>query len=172
MIMLLPQDIMVLLKLVLQPGDYWTYAEISHSLGLSPSQVHASVTRATDSRLFSQELRRPILDSVEEFLIHGVKYSFPAEIGRITRGMPTAHSHPAFLDKFPPNPEESYVWPWAEGDARGMSFSPLYKSAPEAARNDSQLYLALALVDALRLGRKRENSFARNRLIRWIRGSR
>lgn len=170
MIMLLPQDIMVLLKLVVHPGDYWTYADLSHALSLSPSQVHASVARATESRLYSPDLRRPITDNLEKFLIYGVKYVYPPEIGGITRGKLTAYSHPVFLEKFPANPEENYVWPWAEGDARGMSFSPLYKSAPEVARNDPQLYLALALIDALRLGtHQRENIFAERRLENWLR---
>lgn len=165
--MLRPQDIMVLLKLALR-RDEWTYPHLAHELGMSASEVHAAVARASDAKLFSHELRRPLLDNLEEFLLHGVRYSFAPEIGGITRGVPTAGSHPVFLEEFPFSPEENYVWPYAEGLQRGMSLSPLYKSAPRAAADDPLLYTALALVDALRLGRKREMDFAQRRLKRLL----
>ena len=44
--------------------------------------------------------------------------------------------------------------------ACGVAVSPLYKSAPEAAQRDPQLYAALAYVDAIRLGRARERQVA------------
>lgn len=51
-----------------------------------------------------------------------------------------------------------------------MAFSPLYKSAPQAARRDEKLYELLALVDAIR-GRARERDLAarelRKRLERY-----
>ncbi len=163
---------MVLLKLAIHPKQEWTYAGLAHDLGMSSSEVHAALGRAGRSGLFSRELRRPLLGNLEEFLLHGLRYSFPPEIGGITRGVPTAGSHLSFLSEFPSSPEESYVWPDPEGDCRGMSFSPLYKSAPRAVRYDPQLHRALALVDALRLGRKREMAFARDRLRELLRGDR
>jgi hypothetical protein len=47
---------------------------------------------------------------------------------------------------------------------RGESFSPLYKSAPSAAKKDSKLYQLLALVDAIRGGRARERDIAKKEL--------
>jgi hypothetical protein len=41
-----------------------------------------------------------------------------------------------------------------------MAFSPLYKSAPKAAREDQALYELLVLIDALRGGRAREREAA------------
>lgn len=168
--MLRPQDIMVLLKLAVHPKQEWTYAGLAHDLVMSASEVHAALGRAEHSGLFSQELRRPLLGNLEEFLIHGVKYAYPPEIGGITRGVPTAGNHQVFLKVFPSGPEETYVWPWLGGNARGMSLSPLYKSAPLAAEHDARLYTALALVDALRLGRKREMDFAKPRLKELVKG--
>lgn len=161
---------MVLLKLAIHPGRKWTYAGLAHDLGLSPSQAYSALGRAERSSLFSGELRRPLLANLEEFLVHGVRYAFPPEIGGITRGVPTAGSHPVFLEELPSSPEENYVWPYAEGLQRGMSLSPLYKSAPQATNNDPLLYTALALVDALRLGRKREMDFARRKLKELVQG--
>ena len=93
-----------------------------------------------------------------------MRYAYPPEIGGITRGVPTAGSHPVFQEEFSFSPQENYVWPYAEGTQRGMSLSPLYKSAPQAANKDPLLYTAMALVDALRLGSKREMDFAKRRL--------
>ena len=159
---------MLLLKLAVHPNRDWTYAGLAHDLGMSASEVHAALKRAERSGLFSRELRRPLLANLEEFLVHGVRYVFPPEIGGITRGVPTAGSHPVFLEEFPFSPEENYVWPHPDGQQRGMSLSPLFKSAPQAAANDPLLYTALALVDALRLGRKREMDFARRELKKLL----
>ena len=160
---------MVLLKLAVHPSCEWTYAGLAHDLAMSTSEVHAALARAERSSLFSRELRRPLLANLEEFLVHGVRYAFPPEIGGITRGMPTAGSHPVFLEEFPFSPDENYVWPYAESLQRGMSLSPLYKAAPQAANNDPLLYTALALVDALRLGSKREMDFAKRKLVEILR---
>ena len=41
-----PQDVLVLLKLVAWNRDSWTYQELAESLGMSPSEVHAGMARA------------------------------------------------------------------------------------------------------------------------------
>jgi hypothetical protein len=51
------------------------------------------------------------------------------------------------------------VWPFPEGEHRGVTLEPLYKSAPAALR-DPFLYELLALIDALREGRVRERKLA------------
>lgn len=176
---------MVLLKLAVHPNREWTYPSLAHDLAMSVSEVHAALKRAERSVLFSRELRSPLLANLEEFLVHGVRYAYPPEIGGITRGVATAGSHPVFLEelanftthnsistKSNNKLDERYVWPYAEGTQRGMSLSPLYKSAPQAANNDPLLYTALALVDALRLGRKRDMDFAKRRLKKLVQGNR
>ena len=61
---------------------------------MSQSEVHAAVKRAQAARLLhGPELHdRPNISALEEFLIHGVKYVFPAERGGTTRGIPTAYA--------------------------------------------------------------------------------
>ena len=66
--------------------------------------------------------------------------------------MPTAHAAPPLKGQIidgdlPP------VWPDAEGKVRGVTFEPLHKAAPKAARKDPALYELLALIDAVRDGR-------------------
>jgi hypothetical protein len=52
------------------------------------------------------------------------------------------------------------VWADPQGTVRGEALEPLYRSVPEAARADAQLYEWLALVDAVRSGRARERELA------------
>ncbi|MSP62426.1 MAG: hypothetical protein EXR72_19260 [Myxococcales bacterium] len=159
MVTLKPQDLMVALKIALHGEQVWSYSDLAHSLGMSSSEVHQAVGRATLAGLLSPDRRRPNRAALIELLVHGVRYVFVAERGGITRGMPTAHAAPPLVakiagDALPP------VWPDPEGSMRGEAFQPLYRSAPKASRNDPKLYECLALVDALRGGRARERKLA------------
>lgn len=100
--------------------------------------------------------------ALEEFLVHGVKYAFPPDIGTVTRGVPTAFAAPALKGELlhDSGAEAVYVWPYPEGEHRGVSLSPLYKSVPEVALRNSRLYDALSLLDAIRIGRVREQQRA------------
>jgi hypothetical protein len=164
-----PQDVIVILKLVANSDQTnWTYAELSKKLFMSASQVFRSVARAEAARLLSVPslplgrikgtslFARPNLGNLTEFLVHGVKYCFPAERGEITRGVPTAHAAPPLDQQIVQSSELPPVWPFAEGRARGIKLSPLHKNAPQAALRDPKLYELLALVDAIRDGRARE----------------
>ena len=65
--------------------------------------------------------------------------------------------------------EPPLVWPHPEGEVRGESIEPLYRSAVDAARRDSRLYECLALIDALRVGRARERKMAIDLLTKRLR---
>ena len=53
-----------------------------------------------------------------------------------------------------------FVWPHADGDTRGLSIKPIFRSAPDAARRDARLFAWLALADALRTGDARVRTLA------------
>jgi len=171
---LLPQDVVVLAKLLSYGGERPPIAQVAVDLALSPSQVHASLKRLERSRLVDAQTGRPLLKAVEEFLIHGVKYAFPAQRGEATRGMPTAYAAPPLSDHIADNGDLPPVWPDSEGDVRGVTFEPLHKAAPKSSRRDPVLYELLALIDALRDGRARERQLAEKelsaRLRRFLRG--
>jgi hypothetical protein len=157
-----PQDICVLLKIVALDRAPWSYSQLAYELGMSASEVHAGVKRATEASLMRLEegWGTPDPGALQELLVHGVKYVFTPVHGRLTRGMPTACGAPplsrvlALAHDLPP------VWPDAEGEVRGYEFSPLYKSVPYAARRDPRLYELLALVDAIRGGAETEREVA------------
>ncbi|VAX04956.1 hypothetical protein MNBD_GAMMA20-1, partial [hydrothermal vent metagenome] len=162
------QDVLVALKLQAMGGRPWSYAALAIELGLSPSQLHAAVKRALAARLLVRRGEAIVAQArnLGEFLIHGLKYAFVPEMGELTRGMPTTHAAPPLNSHFVSSNEPPPVWPDAEGEVRGQSFSPLCKSAPQAARRDPGLYELLVLVDAIRGGRAHEQEIA----IRELRG--
>jgi hypothetical protein len=89
-----PQDVAVVLQLCRYEPPRPPYSQLGLELCISPSEVHAAVRRAQASRLVhGPELgERPNRTAIEEFLIHGLKYAFPAERGELTRGVPTSYA--------------------------------------------------------------------------------
>lgn len=155
--MLKPQDVLVLLKLTTLWPNEWTYASLSESVGLSLSETHAAIQRATKARLFSEVARTAVQPELGLFLIYGADHVYFAERGAPTsRGMQTGFAAPGLdgADGYPEN--DLLVWPDPDGTDQGRVVEPLYRSAPVAAKRDPALYILLAAVDELRVGRARE----------------
>jgi DNA-binding Lrp family transcriptional regulator len=166
-----PQDLAVVLYLCRPSPSRPPYAQIAAELSTSPSEVHAAVVRAVASGLLhGTELgHRPNLSALEEFLLHGMKYAFPAERGEPTRGVPTSYAAAPLSALIAPSNDLPPVWPYPSGKVRGTAFQPLYRGAPKAALRDPLLYEYLALVDALRDGRARERKLAEELIISRLR---
>ena len=157
--MLRPQDILLVLKIKSSPNRP-TYADLGRSLGISKSQAYSAHRRAQKSGLIDPEgmIRQRAL---AEVLVYGVKYFLPAEQAGLSRGIPTAYAAEPLLGTFNGSDEPVPVWAHPEGTVRGISYSPIYKSAPVAALADPVLYEWLALLDAIRIGRARESKLAK-----------
>lgn len=162
-----PQDIVIMLKLVTLRGQPWTVRSLASQVFISHSEVFASLKRLAGARLVNPD-DTPRIRSLEELLIHGVKYVFPPDRGGLTRGMPTSYAAPP-LCALISSATDPPVWPHPMGEARGYAFSPLYKTVPEAAALDGRLYELLALVDAVRDGQAREAALAVRELQRRLR---
>ena len=165
--MLKPQDIVVVLKLCgYAPNARPSYGTIAGTLRMSASEIHSAVQRLKSSRLLhgSEMAELPNLSALEEFLIHGVKYAFPAGRGGLTRGMPTSYAAEPLSRLIKAGNEPVPVWADPSGTTRGIALVPLYKTVPEAAKRDSLLYERLALIDAIRDGRARERNLAEKEL--------
>ena len=155
-------DVVVLLKLLLD-GAGKPYAQLSRELLMSASEIHAAVRRCAEAGLIHLGSKKPLRQPVEEYLLYGVRYAFPAKRGPVARGVPTAYAAPPLagqitVDDLPP------VWPDPQGSTKGYALEPLYTSVPAVARSDSKLYELLALVDTLRVGRARERKLAEGEL--------
>lgn len=159
--MLKPQDIVILLKLIVDHASKdWTYNSLAYELRMSASEIHKGIKRSTHAKLFNPHRKKPVRKALEEFLIHGVKYAFAPEIGRSTRGIPTAYATPVFDEHLSYSTEDVYVWPHPEGQYRGAELTPLYRTVPDVCLNNTRLYYALGALDAIRLGRTREVTIA------------
>lgn len=162
-----PQDVLVLLKKTAHAERHPTFEAMGHSLHLSASQVHRSFARSLDARLAKKGqpgqwhvLTAPLC----EFLVHGVRYAFYASEGAPKRGVPTAFGVEPMRSQLQVAADQIPVWPHPQGEHRGPSLLPLSKTAPDAALNDPELHVLLALVDAIRVGRARERRLAEEHL--------
>jgi len=155
-----PQDVLILLKIACWRKREWRANELAHELQISPAEVSMALERARRVGFLDAHKRSVMKAPFLEFLIHAVKYVFPAEPGPLGRGIPTAHSAPPLAGRIVSNENDQYVWPHDDGEVRGQMIVPLYETAPDAARQDPKLYEFLALIDALRVGRARERSIA------------
>jgi hypothetical protein len=159
-------DVLLLLKLIAYGHDEWTYQRLSQDLEISRSQLHLAVRRCIASRLMEEgEQPQPYRPHLKEFLIHGVKYCFPAHQGKLTRGIPTSYAAPPLNATIVESEDPPPVWPYAKGEVRGIALSPIHRAAPPAALKDCKLYEMLALLDAVRAGRAREREIAARELI-------
>ena len=167
-----PQDVVILLKLVAIGKENWSFSTLSTALYMSPAEVHAGIHRALAARLAVKTTARikPAIRSFEELLLHGLRYVFVPDRGEITRGMPTLHAGPPLSKMLVSSSDPPPVWPDSEGNIRGQSFSPLYRSVPKAARQDRQLYELLVLTDAIRGGRQREREIAIKEISKRLKG--
>ncbi len=155
-----PQDVLVLLKLAASRGQAWRQVDLARELGLSQYEVSMSLERAKNSGFLDGSKKLLMRSALLEFLVHGIKYVYPAQHGPVCRGVPTSHSAPPLSKRIVSQKHDQYVWPSGEGTMRGQAVSPLYASAPKAALRDSRLHELLALVDAIRVGRARERQIA------------
>ncbi|MCK4558349.1 MAG: hypothetical protein KAV45_01095 [Calditrichia bacterium] len=153
-----PHDIIILLKIAALKDKPWMAKDLALSLNISASEVSESLNRSKLASLLSNDKKRLMKNNLLDFLEHGLGYVYPTEPGGIQRGMPTAHSAPPLNYYF--SADESYVWPWAEGEVRGQAIEPLHPGVPDACAKDPTLYELISMVDAIRFGRAREKQKA------------
>ncbi|MFA6303159.1 MAG: helix-turn-helix domain-containing protein [Legionella sp.] len=186
--MLKPQDIVILLKIlsmmVLNKNDHAEYLsqnKLATLLCMSVSEVNAGIKRLVQSGLLAPVLTDdpknkiiflPNKSACEECLISGVKYFFPVELGSYTRGIATSYAAPILEKQFILGDDPIPVWPYGEGDKRGLALEPLYSSVPKSLAQypDQTFYELLVLVDAIRSGRAREKNIATALLKEKIHG--
>jgi hypothetical protein len=162
-----PQDIVILLKITTFPDKAeWKVMDLVSSLYLSQSEISESLNRSSLAGLIDVRKKKVMRLSLMEFLEYGIHYVFPQHPGALVRGIPTAHSHPDMKKKIISS--EDYVWPDADGKARGQAIEPLTKSVVKAVKQDEKLYKLLALVDVIRVGKTRELKIALAELKKLI----
>lgn len=161
-----PQDIMVLLKIIVFEAKEWQQLTLAQELNMSQSEISQSLQRSKYGQLLDFSGKKVNKIAFYEFLIYGICYTFPQKPAATVRGIATAHS--AFPINKMIQATEDYVWPYAKGNTRGQAIMPLYSSAIEASLKDSKLYELLAMVDVLRVGSTREKEIIKLELKKII----
>jgi hypothetical protein len=152
-----PHDLVVLLKIISLNAN-WLNKDLATSLYISNSEISESLNRSMIAKLISPDKKVVFKTALFNFIEHGLKFVFPAEPGAIVRGVPTAHSAPILKEYF--ISDSNYVWPSANGIVIGQAIPPIYPNQVLAIANDERLYDMLALVDAIRVGKVREQQKA------------
>ena len=154
-----PHDLAVVLALAVRKGaPEATFKELGVALGLSQSTVCEAVQRLQVAGLVRPGTHQPNRRALRSFVEHGARYAFPAALGSEARGVPTAHSGPALRDEF--DTVNAIVWPDVQGQGQGRALAPLYPKATSLPNRAPEVYEALTLVDAVRVGRVRERNAA------------
>ncbi len=158
-----PQDLAVLLKIVALQKTEWQNKDLAVALKISPSEVSESLNRSMVARLIDQSKKIVHPAALYEFLVHGLKYVFPATPGALVRGIPTAHSAKP-VNEHIASGNTHFVMSAANGNVRGQAIEPLYKKLPEIVEHNQLFYELIALADTFRVGRVREIKIATTEL--------
>lgn len=160
------QDVLVACKLAVGVPSGLTLQQMSSALLMSVSDVHGALSRNRDAGLVrpieAGARRRGVAPvdhrALQEFLVHGVGYVFPAKRSALAVGIPTALTEDSLSVGDLP-----IVWSSPEGTIRGESIEPLHKSVPLVASRDAAMHALLSAIDVLRLGdrAKRDAAVAR-----------
>lgn len=158
------QDVVIAVLLAVSPPRGNRFDELAGRLKVSASDAHRAVRRLVEAGLVVAETLEVRRANLEEFLVHGLRYVFPAPLDGDALGVPTAHSALPLSKRISAGRAAPLVWPSPKGTIRGSAIAPLYRTAPEAALADSSVHELLALLDALRVGRARDVAIAREEL--------
>lgn len=158
-----PQDVVILLKLIIDGEESSRIKDLSAKLFISASEISESLNRSTICGLLLPDSRVVNKDPFLKFLEHGLQYVFPAQLGPVMQGIFTAHSESSLYLSF--STEEKLVWADEMGKERGSTILPLYPTVIKAVKKDRILYKLLALCDIIRIG----SSSDKNKAIWHIR---
>lgn len=164
-----PFDVAVALRLHLVPED--RYEPLAVALATSTSAVHRSVARLQHAGLCGPRSRTVNDAALHEFLVHGVRYAFPAVHGPEREGLVTGGSHPDLAPVLAgQDPIRPLVWPMEGGGTRGEMLVPLFAGVTKVALRDPTLHRLLACVDLLRTGSQAQRGAAADLLHTQLSG--
>lgn len=73
-----PHDILILLKIISMRNEPWLNKNIASDLYISPSEVSESLNHSQIAGLIGPVKRKVQRGALLDFLVHGLKYVFPA----------------------------------------------------------------------------------------------
>ncbi len=153
-----PHDIAILLKIASKGQQQWYMKDLAYELSISASEISESINRSIIAGLISSDKKTLKKLALLDFLKSGLRYVYPQQPGAMVRGIGTAHSVSPLNNEI--MSEEEIVWPYGKGNIRGQAIEPLHTNTPEACLRDSKYYELMALTDAIRIGKVREQNIA------------
>lgn len=141
----------------------WTLRSLADRLGVKHSKVQRALERLARVGLYDATRRRIVPHATEEFVVHALRFLHPAELGPVTRGVPTAWAA-APLDREIVSDDLPPVWPDPNGTVRGQAVEPLDARLPALADSWPEVAELAALSDAVRIGDARSRTAAKRHL--------
>jgi hypothetical protein len=166
------EDIILLLKLASSSDRPWTVRELEVATTIPKSSVQRALERLAESDLIGRDGRTARITQTKEFLLHGLRYVFPARLGAVTRGVPAAWGAEPLAEEIGQSGDAVPVWPHATGPVRGPALEPLHRTAVNLRATDPRLADAVVLVDGIRGGDARVRGVASRLLAGWLDGER
>lgn len=161
-----PFDVAVALRLLLSPEE--RYEPLAHALATSTSAVHRAVVRLQLAGFCGRASRTIDGPSLQEFLLHGLRYAFPPIYGPKRRGLPTAAAHPLIAEMLGAEPGPLLVWPMDDGPCHAVSLTPMFAGMLRVAQQDRRMHELLATVDLLRVASAEQRAAASALLGRML----
>ncbi|QHI37561.1 hypothetical protein IMCC3317_29410 [Kordia antarctica] len=157
-----PHDIAILLKIASKGQEKWYMKDLAYELHISSSEISESINRSVIGGLISSDKKTLHKLALLDFLKSGLRYVYPQRPGAMVRGIGTS------ISASPLNNEivsvDRFVWAYGQGKIRGQVIEPLHPKTPEACLKDKKYYELMALTDAIRIGKVREQTIAFNLL--------
>jgi predicted transcriptional regulator len=153
-----PHDIAILLKIASKGSEQWFMKDLAYELNISASEISESINRSIIGGLISSDKTSIYKLALLDFLKSGLRHVYPQQPGSMVRGIGTAHSAPPINNEI--MSDEQFVWPYGKGNLRGQAVEPLHPKTPEACLRDPKYYELMALTDAIRIGKVREQNIA------------
>jgi hypothetical protein len=105
-----PQDVVLALKLASGAAPAWTQPAIARALHMSAAEVNHGLKRLAACHLYNAHERRVVRSALREFLVSGLRYVFPTQLGLFGKGMPTAFSVGPLAKKLRLEDDDHVVW--------------------------------------------------------------
>lgn len=153
--------------------DLFSVRGLGSSLGVSKTEVSASLRRCIDNNLLilmnsSTNSLISLIDSdwnvnkkaLFELIKYAIPYLYPPKQLGLDYGVLTGFAAPVLKDELTSAGTSIYIWPSEYGTAFGQVLEPIYKTVAFASTHDQFVYNCFALIDAYRLGKAREKDIA------------
>ena len=162
-------------------NEIFSVRGLGSSLGISKTEIAASLRRCVESNLLSISNSYDVVSLVDlnwkvnqKALFNLIKYSiphlYPPKLLGFDIGIPTGFSGPALSEEVTSAGNTKIIWSSEHGDAYGQVLDPIYKTVAYAAYQDEFVYKCFTLIDAYRLGKAREKDIAISLLEKTILG--